>query len=208
MKPTTDDPIDFPPLGATAAFHPFEQMANQMQSMPIGPKSMKMVQSAWPTAAASKPTMSQIVAQNQHGAAHVQELSEAGDIMSDNSSESGLSSPKPANCEPIKNITKQFKGWNLNTESTDQISKHNFDSIQNDSSGWCPWSTTNYTQSGVAPSTELGMLVRDDEDEWTNDDDTDKPRLQTPIDFTFDPIPSLAIGAGIWSTTTGGESGW
>jgi len=213
VKPTPDDPSEFPPLGGPAEFHPFQQMANPMAGMPIGPKSMVQT-TKWgpPSANASKPTMSQIVAQNVAQAVQaVHEMSEHGEF-SDNSSESGLSSPKPANCSvtPIKHVTKQFKGWNLNTETTDQISKHNYSNIQNDASGWCPWSTTNFSPAGadVGPDAlELLRELRDEDDEWTNDDE-EKPRLQTPIDFTFDPIPSLAIGAGIWSTTTAGESGW
>ena len=177
VKPTPDDPIDFPPLGQGGhSFHPFDQMANQMRGLTIGPKPTNQ-SPKWPLAN-QKPTLSQIVAQNV-AQAHAA-VSDHGDTLSDHSSESGLCSPKPANCDQIGKPMKQFKGWNLTTEQEDPQA-----TIQptKDNGGWCPWSTTNFG-------------VGDDEDDAWVETDPVIPPMNTPVDLTFDPIPSLAIGQG------------
>jgi hypothetical protein len=218
VKPTPDDPIDFPPLhasnqpthgGAHHAFHPFDQMAAQMHGLTIStPKAVNSSSSnhaahrKWPGVGQPnhhhKPTLSQIVAQNHNQSHPVQHgQSDHGDTLSDHSSESGLCSPKPANCD-VKPI-KQFKGWNLTPETKHVQMKDDGHDGQNDhNAGWCPWSTTNFG-------------VEDDEDDQSSLENMPRanpPSQISPVDFTFDPIPSLAIGQGIWSNVTNSESGW
>lgn len=206
VKPTPDDPIDFPPLSgngsggngvASAAGNApfFEQMASQMSVLQIAPKVAKVNstvgQPKWgpaPTPPPTKPTMSQIVAQNA-----APEGAREQDCLSDNSSESGMSSPKPA--------ANKFKGWNLTTETGNGDNGQRGDNATGE--GWCPWSTTAFVS-------EMSNDNGGEEDEWISRDELEPNPNRPKIDFNFEPLPSLAIGRGIWSNSASksAESGW
>jgi hypothetical protein len=204
VQPNPENPIDFPPLHATQGVssipHPFENMTSQMQSMTIGKPTQK---SAWPTPNIqvqenAKPTLSQIVAQNAHAASKQMLEEDSFDNNSIHSSESGLSSPKPANCESEKPM-KQFKGWNLTLEPN-----HDFDKVitrndDQDSNQWCPWSTSNF-----APTLNEEI---DEETEWRALNAAKPPKISES--FSYEPLPSLGMGQGIWSMAgKEGQAGW
>jgi len=220
VKPTPDDPIDFPPLHAgisearkTAGtpvgqipFTPFEQMNNQMQELAIQKAPQPpQVTSKWGPAQTkiTQPTMSQIVAQNVQ---NIQPSSDGISVeVSDQSSESGLASPKHA--------LKSFKGWNLTVGQESSESTNQSSVSENDE--WCPWGNT---AAFVPPSSDdttdtdsvahsLAKWTSQEEDDVSNDVSKSK-KSSVLSDFTFDPIPSLDIGQGIWSNSNSATSGW
>jgi len=220
VKPTPDDPIDFPPLHAGISearkaagtpvgqipFTPFEQMNNQMQELAIQKAPQPpQVTSKWGPAQTkiTQPTMSQIVAQNVQ---NIQPSSDGISVeVSDQSSESGLASPKHA--------LKSFKGWNLTVGQESSESTNQSSVSENDE--WCPWGNT---AAFVPPSSDdttdtdsvahsLAKWTSQEEDDVSNDVSKSK-KSSVLSDFTFDPIPSLDIGQGIWSNSNSATSGW
>ena len=141
------------------------------------------------------------------------------DGVSDHSSESGLASPKPGHL-------KSFKGWGLAVDQPESCSGQstNQSSSLSESDEWCPWGHTNPNSwcpnSLTAPSCDehtdtdsFGHSLQ----KWTSDDVSDDvsgevandvTRAKKVSDFTFDPIPSLDIGQGIWSNANSAASGW
>ena len=129
LTPFPNSKIDFPPLGGNKnKFGQFDQLPSQMQGMSLNQGR-------------SKPTMSQIVAQNAREAARAAEredvfCGEQNDFPhSDDSSESGHCSPKPE---------KSFKSWDLNNQKCKISEREKMK--REESSDWCPWSTIKYNR--------------------------------------------------------------
>lgn len=160
QKVTPNDPLEFPPLGATVP----AQNSNQMNSLEQNMKKMtvqqqpKMNPPKWPLPN-QKPKMAEIVAQGNASQRHP--------LQSDISEDSVISAKSGG-----------ALGW-----STDQ------------SASWSPWSTSFSFDRRESSSSNAS-------DEFGNE------LLMAPTESKFDTIPSLGLGADIWSATGNSDSKW